>query len=58
MVNAPDIIVMWSMMATACIFRAPEAFFISLFWYATEKDKHQKEQLEQLNDKEKLNKQD
>lgn len=58
MVNAPDIIVMWGMMTTACIFRAPEAFFISLFWYATEKDKHQKEQLEQLNDKEKLNKQD
>ena len=58
MVNAPDVIVMWSMMATACLFRAPEAFFISLFWYATEKDKHQKEQLKELNDKEKLNKQD
>lgn len=57
-VNAPDAIVMWSMMTTACIFRAPEAFFISLFWYATEKDKHQKDQLEELNDKEKLNKQD
>ena len=68
MVNAPDVIVMWGMMTTACIFRAPEAFFISLFWYATEKDKHQKEQqkllnnygevLAELNDKEKLNKQD
>ena len=30
MVNAPDVIVMWGMMTTACIFRAPEAFFISL----------------------------
>ena len=58
MVNAPDVLVMWGMLTAACVFKAPYAYFISLTWYATEKDKHQKEQLEQLNDKEKLNKQD
>jgi len=44
-VNAPDVIVMWGMISAACLFKAPFAYFISLTWYATEKDKHQKEQL-------------
>ena len=58
MVNAPDVFVMWGMLTAACVFKAPYAYFISLTWYATEKNKHQQEQLEELNNKEKLNKQD
>ena len=57
-VNAPDVLVMWGMLTAACVFKAPYAYFISLTWYATEKNKHQQEQLEELNNKEKLNKQD
>lgn len=44
-VNAPDIVVVWGLLAVGCIFKSPLGYLLSMSWYAVEKDKHQKQHL-------------
>lgn len=40
-VNAPDILVVWGLLAAGCIFQSPIGYLISMGWYTVEKTKHQ-----------------